>query len=228
MVLLLFGPPGCGKGTQSRLITSHLGIPAISTGEMLRAEVEAKTKLGLTVQDVMASGGLVSDDLVEEILVQRLQRADCRNGFLLDGFPRTVTQAKFLDHQLAVRHFPPATLIYLHVPQQILISRMSARRQCPVCGRIYNLQHQPPRQTGLCDDDGTVLIRRKDDHEAVIRERLKAYQQQTGPVLQHYQGPQLREIDGDRDTNQVFAEICELFETRGLGVQPRHVDATKR
>lgn len=212
MVLLLFGPPGCGKGTQSRLITNWLGIPAISTGEMLRAEYEAGTGLGIAAHSIMSNGGLVGDDVVSQMLVRRLALSDCRHGFLLDGYPRTVPQAKFVDNLLIEKGAPPVQVLHLDVNPSVLVKRMSSRRQCPVCGQIYNLVNQRPKREGLCDDDGTVLIRRKDDHESIIRERLKGYDQVTGPVLAHYASANYRRIHGDRPPAELFDEIAAILE----------------
>ena len=212
MVLLLFGPPGCGKGTQARMVSSWLGIPAISTGDLLRAEVEARTALGIAAAEIMENGGLVGDGLVNAMLVRRVEHPDCARGFLLDGFPRTVAQAGFLDGYLASRQLPPGRIIHLAVESDTLVARMSARRQCPVCGRIYNILHQPPKAKGLCDNDGTVLIRRKDDHQSIICQRLKEYDQLTGPVLHHYQGPRVHSIDGDRPAERVFEDIAAAIQ----------------
>ena len=146
-----------------------LQIPAISTGEMLRAEVEAGTPLGQQAQAILAEGQLVSDDIVNEMLVGRITKPDCRKGFLLDGYPRTVPQAEFLDNKLAELGFPPPTIFHLATPQSVLIERISSRRQCPQCGRIYNLLFKPPLKPGVCDNDGTKLVRRSDDSVEVVR-----------------------------------------------------------
>ena len=175
MVLLLFGPPGSGKGTQSRLITNWLRIPGISTGDMLRAEIQAGTDLGRTAQSIMAAGGLVGDDLVNKMLVNRVSQPDAQGGFLLDGYPRTLEQAEFLDRMLAERRLPKPVVLHLDVPLDALAGRLTSRRQCPTCGTIYNLLHQPPKKAGLCDNDGSPLITRKDDQEDVVLERLRNY-----------------------------------------------------
>jgi adenylate kinase len=214
LVLLLFGPPGCGKGTQSRLITSWLKIPAISTGEMLRAEIRAGTVLGEAAQSIMAGGGLVGDDLVNEMLVQRVRHPDCSGGFLLDGYPRTVEQAEYLDGVLTGLDAPPATVLHLDVPNDALIGRMSSRRQCPQCLRVYNLLHQPPRVAGICDDDSTPLITRKDDRKEVVEARLAMYDCQTRPVLAHYQHKDYFQIRGDRSPSYIFEEISSILEPR--------------
>ena len=215
MVLLLFGPPGSGKGTQSRLITDWLKIPAISTGEMLRAEIQAGSSLGQAAQSVMASGGLVGDDLVNEMLVVRIAEPDCRNGFLLDGYPRTVHQADFLDGLLSKNHFPPAIVLHLDVPFAALIARMSSRRQCPKCKRIYNLLNQPPKHDSVCDDDGTPLITRQDDQEHIFRERLRTYDDLTRPVLSHYHDRNYHQIVGDRSPTYIFEAITGILEKCG-------------
>jgi len=212
VVLLLFGPPGSGKGTQSRLITNWLGIPAISTGDMLRAEIQAGTPLGNAARSIMASGGLVGDDLVNEMLARRVSQPDCSAGFLLDGYPRTVEQAEFLDRLLCARGLPKPIILHLDVPMDALVGRMSSRRQCPACKRIYNLLHQPPIQTGICDDDGTGLITRKDDQEDVVRERLRTYDAVTRPVLAHYQDRNYYQIRGDRSPSYIFEEITGILE----------------
>ena len=212
MVLLLFGPPGCGKGTQSRLITNWLRVPAISTGEMLRGEIRAGTALGQAARSIMASGGLVGDDLVNAMLAARVSQPDCGGGVLLDGYPRTVEQADFLDQVLAERSMPPAIVLHLDVPNDALIGRMSSRRQCPACSRVYNLLHEPPQTAGLCDDDAIPLITRKDDREEVVRARLEMYDEVTRPVLAHYQHKNYHQIRGDRSPSYIFEAIQGILE----------------
>lgn len=212
MVLLLFGPPGCGKGTQSRLITNWLKIPAISTGELLRAEIGTGSALGQAAQAIMAGGGLVSDDLVNRMVAERMDAPDCVNGVLLDGYPRTVEQAQFLDGVLTSRGLPPAVILHLDVPNEALIGRMSSRRQCPKCFRVYNLLHQPPKSAGVCDDDGEPLATRKDDREEVVRARLDMYDRVTRPVLAHYQNRNYHPIRGDRSPTYIFEEIEDILE----------------
>jgi len=212
VVVLLFGPPGCGKGTQSRLITAWLKIPAISTGEMLRAEMQAGTELGRLAQEIMSSGGLVGDDIVNNMLASRIGKTDCCNGFLLDGYPRTVEQAEYLDQLLQSRHLARPIVLHLDVPEDALVGRMTSRRQCPKCSRVYNLLHQPPKATGVCDDDGVELIIRKDDQESIFRERLRTYDEQTRPVLAHYHDRSYHQIRGDRSPNYIFEEITGVLE----------------
>jgi adenylate kinase len=213
VVLLLFGPPGSGKGTQSRLITNWLKIPGISTGDMLRAEIQAGTELGRTAQSVMAGGGLVGDDLVNKMLVSRVSQPDARGGFLLDGYPRTIEQAEFLDRMLEEHRLPKPVILHLDVPLDALVGRLTSRRQCPCCGTIYNLLHQPPKKPGLCDLDGTPLITRKDDEEDVVTERLKTYVALSRPVLAHYQDAKnYHQIRGDRSPSYVFEEITGILD----------------
>jgi adenylate kinase len=207
MVILLFGPPGCGKGTQAAFISRLLGIPSISTGEMFRAEREAGTPLGRQVSQILSQGGLVGDEIVNEIVARRIARPDCRAGFLLDGYPRTIPQASFLDGVLQeTRRFMP-TILHLDVPDSVLVTRITARRQCPVCGHIYNVLHQPPRVEGVCDADGASLVRREDDTEEVIRARLKAYQESTGPLLDYYSKRNFHRIDGNRSLEEIHRDI---------------------
>ena len=212
MVLLLFGPPGSGKGTQSRLVTNWLGIPAISTGDMLRGEIQAGTALGDAVRSIMASGGLVGDDLVNKMLARRVDQPDCQRGFLLDGYPRTVQQAEYLDGLVTERGLPKPIILHLDVPMDALIGRMTSRRQCPKCGRIYNLLHQPPKKAGICDDDGARLVTRKDDQEDIVRERIRTYDELTRPVLAHYQDRNYYQIRGDRSPSYIFEEITGILE----------------
>lgn len=212
MIFLLFGPPGSGKGTQSRMITNWLGIPSISTGDMLRSEIQAGSELGKAAQSIMANGGLVGDDLVNQMLAQRISRPDCDHGFLLDGYPRTLEQAEFLDQLVASQGRPNPVILHLDVPVDALVGRMTSRRQCPTCGRIYNLLHQPPKTKGICDDDGTPLITRKDDQEDVVKDRLRTYENLTRPVLSHYQDRNYHQIRGDRSPAYIFEEITGILE----------------
>ena len=148
---------------------------------MLRSEIQAGTELGEAVRCIMTSGGLVGDDLVNQMLAHRVAQPDCLNGFLLDGYPRTVYQAEFLDRLLAERGLPAPIILHLDVPLDALLGRLTSRRQCPTCGTIYNLLHQPPKKAGLCDNDGTPLITRRDDQEEVVRERLRTYEDAARP-----------------------------------------------
>lgn len=179
---------------------------------MLRAEIRAGTPLGSAAQSIMASGGLVSDDLVNAMLMKRVSEGDCASGFLLDGYPRTVEQAEFLDRVLESNGQPAATVLHLDVPHAALIGRIASRRQCPRCNRVYNLLHEPPKVSGVCDDDGTPLITRKDDQENVVRARLEMYDAVTRPVLAHYQNKNYHQIRGDRSPTYIFEAITGILE----------------
>jgi adenylate kinase len=217
LVILLFGPPGCGKGTQSPLISRLLNIPAISTGEMLRAEVDARTPLGTHVQSILQAGELVSDELVNDIVVSRIAKPDCRSGFLLDGYPRTLSQAKFLDKHLSDTGFPPPTVFHLATPKSVLIERISSRRQCPACGRIYNLLFKPPKKAGVCDVEGAKLIRRADDSVDVVSARLEAYERQTAPIMVHYAGGDYHSIPANRPPGEIYRDIESVLNRRRNG-----------
>lgn len=207
LIVLLFGPPGCGKGTQAAVLADRLRIPAISTGEMFRAEVKAGTELGKTAAAIMASGGLITDDITNAIVAGRIAQPDCANGFMLDGYPRTVPQAQYFGSVLKERGLPAPVVVHIDVPDESLVSRLTARRQCPVCKRIYNLASQPPRVAGKCDDDGADLLTRADDQEATIRQRLKAYNELTGPILKWYGPAAVRTVDGTRPPEEVAKAI---------------------
>ncbi|MDP9054905.1 MAG: nucleoside monophosphate kinase [Acidobacteriota bacterium] len=223
MIILLFGPPGCGKGTQGRLIIEWLGksIPSISTGDMLRAEIAASTPLGLRTQATMAAGGLVSDDLINASLESRIAQPDCARGFLLDGFPRTLEQAQFLDGVIAARNLPQPVVIHLDVPADVLVGRMISRRQCTKCGQMFNILSKRPKVAGRCDEDGAPLAVRKDDQEAVIRERLRTYQALTRPVLGHYPSDRYFQISGDRSATYIFEEITHILDSIKAGKSGR-------
>ncbi|MBI1790073.1 MAG: nucleoside monophosphate kinase [Acidobacteria bacterium] len=205
-MILLFGPPGCGKGTQAARIARRFDIPAISTGEMLRAACSAGEQQGEACA-LVAGGGLVDDDLVNVMVERRIARPDCRNGFLLDGFPRTLPQAEFLQDLIERRDLVGPTVIHLDVPAEALIARLASRRQCPRCGQIYS-------QPGTCDTDGTDLAPRADDRPTVAERRLRAYREMTGPLIEYYRGDGYHRIDGDRPPEAVFQQIESLLEAR--------------
>jgi adenylate kinase len=211
VIVLLFGPPGCGKGTQAASIAQRFHIPAISTGEMFRAECKAGTDLGHQACDILKSGGLVGDDIVDRIVAGRIQQPDCAAGFLLDGYPRTLEQATFLDGLVRKLGLPKPIAIHLDVPVQVLVSRITARRQCGQCGRIYNMLSQPPKVDEICDDDQTPLIRREDDTAEVILARLKAYHDATGPVIAYYQNGGCHRVDATGAPAEISREIERLL-----------------
>jgi adenylate kinase len=220
--VILLGAPGAGKGTQAKQIAERYGIPQISTGDILRDNVARGTELGKKAKAVMEGGGLVSDDLVCAMVADRLKQADCKRGFILDGFPRTVAQAEWLDKHLttSVSFFDkgkpckiPPVVINIKVGYNQLLQRLTGRRSCPTCGRIYNVYFQPPRVEGTCDVDGGKLVTRKDDTEEVISERLKAYERQTLPLADFYRGKrQLREVDGEGSVDAITREMFKAIE----------------
>jgi adenylate kinase len=206
--LILLGPPGAGKGTQARRLSDRHGIPQISTGDILRAAVKRGTPLGLQAQRYMERGDLVPDKLVLEVIGERLAAPDCRNGFVLDGFPRTLPQAEALDDILARAGLPLSKVLALEVPEEVVVSRGIGRWSCPVCGSTYHLVTAPPRNEGLCDRDGTQLVQRPDDQAPQIRQRMKEYREKTGPLKDIYRRKGLLvEIDGSPSPDQVSAAI---------------------
>jgi adenylate kinase len=216
MFVVMVGPPGCGKGTQSQLLSKALGIPALSTGEILRAVTSSGSDLGGEVTRALNAGALVSDDLVNRVVADRLAQPECARGAILDGYPRTGAQAEFLDRLIEARHGDVVRVLHFEIDEATLFSRLTARRYCPVCGRIYNLVSAPPAHMDYCDDDGMVLVHRTDDQPEVVRDRVRIYEEQTAPVLQHYRGL-VHRIDAAHNAQEVFAEI----ESR-LGVLAAH------
>jgi adenylate kinase len=203
VILLLFGPPGCGKGTQAAYLAERFQIPAISTGEMFRAECKAGTELGRTACAGLNQGVFVNDQVVNDLVAGRIARPDCAPGFVLDGYPRTVPQAVAFASLLRERRLPEPVVIHLQVPDELLVMRLGMRRQCAACSRIYNLLSHPPRVHGVCDGDGCELIMREDDRESVIRDRLRVYHQQTGPVLRWYRSSRVRRVNGSMPPDHV-------------------------
>jgi adenylate kinase len=214
--VILLGAPGAGKGTQAKLIAQRYGVPQISTGDILRDNIARATELGKKADPIMKTGALVPDDLVLDMVEDRLSRPDCDRGFILDGFPRTVKQAEWLDHYLTLRKFAGRALapvvVNVEVSYNQLLQRLTGRRSCPVDGRIYNIYFQPPQKEGVCDSCGTPLVQRKDDKEEVISKRLKEYESQTLPLVDYYrrQG-RLHRLNGElpveKVTQQAFSVI---------------------
>lgn len=217
--IILLGAPGAGKGTQSKLIVQRYGIPQISTGDILREHVRNGTAQGQTAKAIMERGELVPDKLVCDMVEERVSRADCGRGFILDGFPRTVAQAEWLDRLLAGKGFGEEgkkvrpLVINISVGYNQLWKRLTGRRSCPTCGRIYNVYLSPSRAADVCDVDASKLVTRRDDSEEVISERLKAYERQTLPLAEYYRAQgQLREVDGEQDVEAVSAATLEMIE----------------
>lgn len=223
--IILLGPPAAGKGTQAKLIASTFNIPQISTGDILRANVAKQTELGIKAKALMDRGELVPDDLVCEMVAGRLEDADCCRGFILDGFPRTVGQAEWLDAHLekmrqgkrgdlaGQQACAAPVVIRLIVDYTVLRQRVTGRRSCPTCGRIYNVYSQPPKVQGICDVDGTALVTRRDDDESVFEERMKTYDQQTLPLVDYYRGKgRLVEVNGELPVEEVMAQAFRAIE----------------
>lgn len=212
MRLILLGPPGAGKGTQAQFISEKYGIPQISTGDMLRAAVKAGTELGLKAKDIMASGGLVSDELIIDLVKERILEADCVNGFLFDGFPRTIPQAQALvDAEIAID-----VVLEIDVADNEIVSRLSGRRVHEGSGRVYHIAHNPPKTEGVDDLTGEALIQRADDSEETVRNRLKVYHEQTEPLVAFYEAqleggaksaPRNARVDGIGALDDVQARI---------------------
>ena len=223
--IVLLGPPGVGKGTQAKRITDYYRIPQVSTGDLLREHVKQTTALGLEVRDIIAKGELVPDHLVCDIVAWRLREPDAQRGFILDGFPRTETQAIWLDAFLKFEFFENGIwAFYLPIVVRIqadynkLLLRITGRRTCPTCGRIYNIHFQPPLVDEVCDVDGTKLVIRDDDREEVLSERLATYERQTKPVAEHYQRlDRVVDIDGDLPIDEVTRRIVQSVDGKSQG-----------
>ena len=216
MVLLLFGPPGCGKGTQSEAIERLTGYPAISTGSILREASRINDGQATRLRSILNRGELVDDSTVNRALIHRIRQPDCRGGFLLDGFPRTVSQAQTLDRFLADSRLAGPLVLHLDVAPDVLIQRIASRRQCPECGRIYNLLHRPPLRAAHCDADETPLVCRADDDEAVVAARLAAYKEMTDPLIAYYRGARYFRLDGERTPEEVGRELEGILTEAGV------------
>jgi len=212
--ILLLGAPGVGKGTQAKELVKIWGIPQISTGDLLRANVAQATALGRTAKEIMGRGELVPDTLVNEMVAVRLQQPDTERGYILDGYPRTLGQAKWLDDRLAAHSEAlPVVAVSIQVNYNQLLRRITGRRMCPVCQSIYNIYVNPPKKDGCCDKDGAALIQRDDDTEEVFKERMRAYSALTAPVVEHYRATgRFAEVDGDRPIAEIAAGIVAAAE----------------
>jgi len=213
MRLVLLGVPGAGKGTQGRRLAEKFGIPQIATGEILREAVKNQTPLGLTAKERMDAGLLVPDEVVIGIVAERLKAADCRKGFILDGFPRTVAQAEALDRILQAADTPLERVLNITAPMEVVVERLSTRLECPVCHRTYNPAGAAPRVAGFCDfDPGVALVTRKDDDLDKIRKRIEVFQAETAPLEGYYrESGRLRDVQGLGETNAVFERVLEAL-----------------
>ena len=208
MRLVIFGPPGAGKGTQAKMLSEKLGVPHIATGDIFREAVKAGTELGRLAKQYMDRGELVPDEVVIGIVEERLRRPDCSKGFILDGFPRTIKQAEVLDEMLQKMGVKLDAVVNLEVSEDEVVKRISLRRTCRNCGAIYHLITNPPKKEGVCDKCGGELYQRDDDREETVRSRLRVYRQQTEPLLKFYeQRGLLKNVDGEKPIEEVFKEV---------------------
>ena len=211
--VIFFGPPGAGKGTQAIQLARKYGVPHLSTGDMLREHVSKGTPLGLQAKPIMERGELVPDSLVLKMVAERIERPDCTHGFVFDGFPRTVAQAKYLGELLKEHGYKRPFVIHLVVDPSVLMRRLTGRRTCKVGGEIYNIYDRPPKVEGICDNDGGELIQRPDDREHVIVQRLEAYEKQTAPLAAYYQRRGLLyEIDASKSVEEVERQILQAVQ----------------
>ncbi len=206
-IIVIIGAPGAGKGTQSRLLSEKYGYPQISTGDILREMARADTPLGRKIKEIMAAGLLVSDDILAEVIRTRTSQPDCGGGYILDGYPRTLEQARLLE-ELASRQGKRIRLARIVVSEDELFKRLTGRRACPKCGEIYNIYFRPPKVEGVCDLDGAPLAQRSDDHPEPVRRRFEEYRRSTEPLIDYYrQSGRLIELNGELPVNEVFEKL---------------------
>lgn len=212
MKIIMLGAPGAGKGTQAKLIADRYQIPHVSTGDIFRANIKNGTELGKKAKTYMDAGQLVPDELTVDLLIDRISQPDCANGYVLDGFPRTIPQAECLEKALSARKEAVDFAIDVEVPDENIISRMSGRRSCPGCGASYHIVHIPTKVEGICDRCGAKLVLRDDDRPETVRNRLSVYHTQTKPLIDFYGSRHvLHEIDGTQDMETVFADIVKVL-----------------
>ncbi|VYU16366.1 adenylate kinase [Clostridium tertium] len=212
MKIVLLGPPGAGKGTQAKSISNRYSIPHISTGDIFRKNISENTPLGIEAKRHIDKGQLVPDEVTINMVKDRLQQDDCKNGYLLDGFPRTVNQAEALQDFLNARNEELDTALLIEVPTGFILERMTGRRVCPSCGASYHIKFNPPTIHGKCDVCGSDVIQRKDDTEETVSERLDVYERQTQPLIDFYKERNLLStVDGTQAINEVFESICNIL-----------------
>ena len=212
MKIIMLGAPGAGKGTQAKMIADKYQVPHISTGDIFRANIKNGTELGKKAKEFMDKGQLVPDELTVEILLDRVAQDDCKNGYVLDGFPRTIPQADVLDKELTKLGDKVDYAINVDVPDENIIRRMSGRRACLKCGATYHIEHIPPKQEGICDTCGSELVQRDDDKPETVKNRLSVYHEQTQPLIDYYTKKNiLKTVDGTKDMQEVFNEITGIL-----------------
>ncbi len=212
MKIIMLGAPGAGKGTQAKMIADRYGIPHVSTGDIFRANIKNGTELGKQAKAYMDKGELVPDELTVKILLDRVAQADCKNGYVLDGFPRTIPQAEVLDKELGRLGESIDYAIDVDVPDENIVKRMGGRRACVTCGATYHIEHVPPKKEGICDNCGGELILRDDDKPETVQNRLNVYHTQTQPLIDFYNAKGvLREVDGAKDMMEVFDSITAIL-----------------
>lgn len=213
MKIIMLGAPGAGKGTQAKMIADKYGIPHVSTGDIFRANIKNGTQLGMEAKQYMDKGLLVPDELTVKILLDRVAQDDCKNGYVLDGFPRTIPQAEVLDKALGELDEKIDYAIDVDVPDENIVKRMGGRRACLSCGATYHIEHVPPKKEGICDVCGQELVLRDDDKPETVQNRLNVYHEQTQPLIEFYQAKGvLKTVDGTRDMKDVFAAITAILE----------------
>jgi len=218
MIIILFGPPGAGKGTQAALISNKYGIPHIATGDIFRDAISRGTKLGKIAEEYLKRGDLVPDEIVNSIVKERISMDDCKDGFILDGYPRTINQAKALDEILKEMGRDVDLVINIVVSDENIIKRLSYRRICKVCGAVYHLITNPPKKDEICDKCGGPLYQREDDKEEVIRNRLLVYRERTKPIIDYYKGKGvLVNVDGNLTIEEVWKQIERLIDEKKGG-----------
>lgn len=214
MQLIFLGPPGVGKGTQSKLVSEKFGIPQISTGDILREAVKKQTELGILAKQYMDKGELVPDELIVNLIKGRLLEDDCSSGFILDGFPRTIAQAESLTSTLKGMGISLDMVINFHLQDEILIKRLSGRRICKTCGYNFHIYYQPPKNESMCDKCGGEIYQRDDDKEEVINRRLKVYMEQTAPLINYYQETGiLKDVNADAEIPLIFDKVMNAVTT---------------
>ena len=212
MKIIMLGAPGAGKGTQAKMIAEKYSIPHVSTGDIFRANIKEQTELGMEAKKYMDQGLLVPDELTVKILLDRVAKDDCKNGYVLDGFPRTIPQAEVLDKAVSELNEKIDYAINVDVKDENIIRRMSGRRACLKCGATYHIEHIPPKKEGICDKCGSELVLRDDDKPETVEKRLKVYHEQTQPLIDYYNKKGiLKEVDGSQDMKDVFNAIVSIL-----------------